>query len=297
MSTNWDDLRYFIALAEQGTLIKAAELLGVSHSTVQRRVKAFETSLDTQLFEHSLQGYRLTHAGATLLQDSQPLKQDMAALFENIEGENHKFDGEVSITTTDTLAHYVMPSIVKELHTLFPQLQISLQVNNHLSNMHNREADIAVRTCLQPPEDLVGRQVGTVTFAVVTSPDYARQHKLHCFPCENPDLHYILLDDSFEETPFYRWFNDRLPNNASITVVSNFLCAAELAKIGLGITVLPSYIAARSAELQTLITENVIPDNALWILSHPDQRNTDRIKSVKNQLRADLSSLFSPEKH
>ena len=63
---NWDDYRYFLAVARTGRLSMAGRQLGVDHATVGRRIKALEVSLGANLFDRSPQGYRLTDAGRTV---------------------------------------------------------------------------------------------------------------------------------------------------------------------------------------------------------------------------------------
>lgn len=281
---NWDHIRFFLALSENGTLTDAAKALQVSHSTVLRRIKSFEKQLDTKLFEQRPEGYFLTLAGQKLFEECSKVKQRIQAISQQISGLDHELAGEIVITTTDTLAQYILPKALHEIQTDYPSLQFTLQMANQVSDLNNREADIAIRPCLKPPDDLIGRKVGNLKFSVVASKNYAREHRLVGYPTKDQQLRFIRLDKSYSELPFYGWFMDRIGESSSQTVVNNFINAAALARADMGITLLPSYILEHEQDLVALTIEGTIPHNDLWLLSHINLRNTDRVKLVKDLL-------------
>ncbi len=293
MNWNWDHLRFFLALADNHTLVAAANQLNVSHTTVLRRVKAFEIELDVQLFEHTLQGYRLNEQGESLYAEATKMKAAMEKVSRQIIGSDRKAQGEVVITTTDTFAYEILPSLLKEITDEHEGLRFSVKMINQLSDIDNYEADIAVRTCKTPPERLIGRRVGTVKFIACASVKYAKQHELSKFPT-NPEAHrFIVLDDSYSNSPFYRWLDERLTLTTYRTTVNNFLSARAMCRNHMGITVLPDYMINNQNQLLPLTTDNLISGNDLWILSHPDSRNTERVKLVRRLLREHLVKHFA----
>ena len=110
MNWNWDNFRYFLALAEKRTLIAAAAELDVSHTTVLRRIKAFESQLGTQLFTHSHDGYRLTEKGIDLREQAISLKTSVDSIARSVAGSDNEIGGKITLTTPDTCLLYTSPS-------------------------------------------------------------------------------------------------------------------------------------------------------------------------------------------
>ncbi len=293
MSWNWDHLRYFLALADNHTLVAAANHLNVSHTTVLRRVKAFEIELDVQLFEHTLQGYRLNEQGESLYIEATKMAAAMERVSRQITGSDRKAQGEVVITTTDTLAYEVLPSLLKDITDEHEGLRFSVKMINQLTDIDNYEADIAIRTCKEPPEQLIGRKIGVVKFVACASIEYAQRTELSGFPA-NPEAHrFIVLDDSYSNSPFYRWLDERLTHTTYRTTVNNFLSARAMCCNHMGIAVLPDYMINNENKLLQLSTDNLISGNDLWILSHPDSRNMERVKLVRRLLHERLAARFA----
>lgn len=295
MSWDWDHLRYFLALADSRTLVAAARELNVSHTTVLRRVKAFESQLETRLFEHTGQGYELNEQGESLYAEAVKMRQAIDAVSSQIAGADKQPKGEVVITTTDTLAHEVLPDMLKKIVEKHEGLRFSLQMINQISDIDKHEADIAVRTCLEPPEQLIGRRVGSVKFVACASAEYVRQQRLNAFPKSTNDYRFIFLDDSYSESPFHSWLENRVSKTAYRTTASNFLSAAALCRSHLGITVLPEYLLNNQKQLIELATDEPISGNDLWVLSHADSRDTERVRLTRKLLHELLSEFFNSE--
>ncbi len=293
MNWNWDHLRYFLALADAGSLSQAARQLGVSHTTVLRRVRAIEKSLETHLFDHTSQGHQLTPAGQTLHAEVQKMKLAVDDISRQISGVDQQIEGPVSITTTDTLGCYVLPDILTRLQQRYPELSISLRVANQLSDMNNREADIAVRTCVEPPAELVGRKIATLNFAACAARTYLDETGLNSFPVANSAHRFVVLDEPFKHAPFCTWLDARIDDSSPRVTADGLLTAYRLCVAGAGIAVLPDYLLAYNSSLVKLAVEEPVASNDLWILSHVDLRDTLRIRLVKRFLINELQKVFS----
>ena len=290
---NWDHLRFFLALAEHGTLSAAGRELDVSHSTVLRRVRAFETSLETRLFEHTSTGYFLTSAGIELNEQARQMKFTLDAVARDISGSDQEIAGEIVIATTDSLSYLLLPALLKELSELHTDLRFKLMMNNLMSNIEDREVDIVIRTCKDPPDSLIGRCVGNIAFSACASRRYLSEHRLDRFPANVTSHHFIKLVSSFQGMPFYEWLNARLTPDVYSIEVNNFLLAASMCRAGHGITVLPSYMLEHDPELQALEIDVPIEQNDLWILCHSDLRDTERVRQVRRFLFDALSRRFA----
>lgn len=281
MNWNWDHLRFFLALANAGSLTSAAKELGVSHTTVLRRIRSMESELETHLFDHTTQGHVLTPAGEKLHHEVKKMKTAVDDIARQVSGMDQRIEGPVVITTTDTLGYIFAPGLVNALVQRYPQLSIVLRISNNLADISNREADIALRTGLAPPEQLVGRKIASLKFSACASSRYVKEHKLDSFPKSTSEHRFIGFERELKGTPFCDWLDSKLAPNANRVTASGLLTAYHLCSADVGITVLPTYLVESSDDLVELATDEEIAVNGLWLLSHVDLRDTLRIRLVK----------------
>ncbi len=293
MQWNWDHIRYFLALKEHGTLTLAAQSLGVSHTTVQRRVQQFESQLQSQLFEHTSYGYVLTEAGNVLYTEAEKMQATLSTISHKIAAADDRIAGDVTITTTDTLARYILPKLLARLSRVYPDVRFSMSMANRLNNIEDREADIAIRTSKVPPDNLIGRKVGEIRFCAAASREYVKKNRIKAFPKNVEEHSFVVLDKSYAAAAFYQWLETRLTPNTKRNIANNFTCAEALAREGMGITVLPSYIVENDTSLVELKTPRKITGNDLWVLSHSDLRDSKKVQVVRRFLYDELTKMFS----
>ena len=155
----WDDLRYLLAVATEGSLAGAARVLGVNHTTVLRRVNAFEERLGVRLFERLPAGYTLTAEGAELVEAARLMEDTVASLERRLVGRDRKLVGTVRVTTTDTLAGSILPAILADFRRQHPGIALELATSNLVVSLSKRAADVAIRPAENPPEG-IGRAPG-----------------------------------------------------------------------------------------------------------------------------------------
>jgi len=153
----WDDLRIVLAVSREGTLSGAARRLGVTHSTVFRRLGAIEEQIGVRLFERFRDGYVPTPAGETTAETAARLEDEVLTLERRLSGQDLRPSGVVRITTTDTLGTILMRHL-QAMRALHPGIQFEVVISNAMANLTRREAEIAIRPTLEPPESLVGRR-------------------------------------------------------------------------------------------------------------------------------------------
>src|SRR5262245_26106513 len=174
----WDDLRYVLAVADAGSLAGAARHLGVNHTTVLRRIGAFEQRLGLRLFERLPTGYVLTAGGEELIAAARQIDGTVTRLERKLAGQDLQLSGPLRVTTTDTLMGSILPEILAEFRAAHPGIHIEVALSNLMFNLTKRDADVAIRPANDPPETLVGRRVGRIAFAIYASPRYlARRRK------------------------------------------------------------------------------------------------------------------------
>ena len=301
MSLAWDDLRVVLAVARAGSLAGAARALGVNHSTVFRRLNTFEEQLGVRLFERLANGYALTIAGEEMRASAERVEQEIDRLDRRITGQDLRLQGTLAITTTDTLASCVLAPHLVAFKRAHPAIELNLLLENQYVNLSKRQADIAIRPTLSPPDTLVGRRIAAIAFAPFVS-----AHLLTDKP--NPhlgDLDWIAVDESLAHLAADKWFHATLPG-ANVVMRSNSLTGLMAAAVsGMGVAMLPCFIGDPSPVLTRLADPVDAAASALWLLTHEDLHHTARVRAfmdfMADALKEDVALLegrlcpFPPE--
>jgi DNA-binding transcriptional LysR family regulator len=283
---DWDDLRVVLAIFREGTLSGAARRLGVTHSTVFRRLGAIEEQMRARLFERFRDGYVPTPAGETAAESAARLEDEVLTLERRLSGQDLKPSGIVRITTTDTFGTILMRHL-PAMRAVHPEIQFEIAISNAMANLTRREAEIAIRPTPEPPEILVGRRIADIAHAIYGSRAYLSRH-------ENKDLSahdWIALDDALASTVIGRWMHENL-RAAHITCRVDALPALRDAVLaGLGLALLPCYLGDPASGLRRLTPKTLEePRSALWLLTHDDLRRTARIRATLDFLAKAFAS-------
>jgi DNA-binding transcriptional LysR family regulator len=272
----WDDLRYVLAVANQRSLAGAARKLRVNHTTVLRRIRAFEKRIGVRLFERLATGYVLTAGGEELIAAARHIEDTIDTLERKLAGRDLRLSGIVRVTTTDTLMGSILPEILAEFHDAYPGIAIEVAVSNLMFNMSKRDADVAIRPANDPPEMLVGRRIAKIAFAVYASRHYVAEHS------KVADLareRWIAPDDSLAAISVAQWMHATLPDCEITLRADSLLAMRDAAQAGLGLAVLPCYLGETSPELVCVHPPIEPAQTALWVLTHSDLRHTARIRA------------------
>ena len=142
---DWDDVRYFLAVARGGSVRAAAERLDVNHSTVLRRIAQLEQRLGAQMFEKLPSGYRMTAAGEEVLEFADQMEASSHLLETRVFGRDQGVRGLLRVTLAPPLAtHLLMPDFA-EFARRHPEIEMEIVSSGELANLTNREADVAMR--------------------------------------------------------------------------------------------------------------------------------------------------------
>ncbi|HEV7327294.1 MAG TPA: LysR family transcriptional regulator [Bosea sp. (in: a-proteobacteria)] len=271
----WDDLRYVLAVAEAGSLAGAARELRVNHSTVLRRIAAFEQQLALRLFERLPTGYVLTPGGEELVAAARSISGTVTELERRIAGQDLRLSGTLRITATDTLMGSILPEILAEFGEAHPGIALEVAVSNLMLNLTKRDADVALRTADNPPATLVGRRVGKIAFAIYGAPAYLSRHS-HADLTEH---RWVGPDDTLDGTSVARWMQAKLPKSEIVLRADSLLAMQQAAVAALGLVALPCYLGDSIPTLTCVRRPIPEMETALWILTHEDLRATARVRS------------------
>ncbi|MGQ4878589.1 LysR family transcriptional regulator [Billgrantia sp. LNSP4103-1] len=267
-SLHWDDLRVIQAIAVAGSLSGAGRRLGASHATVFRRLNAIERRLGVALFERSRSGYAPTPAGEDLAAVAARVEAEVLGAERRVVGRDLRLSGTIRVTTTDTLLMGLLSPIFADFQRTHPDIVLEVAVSNQLFNLSQRDADVAIRPSMSPPEHLVGRRVGVIAQAAYVRRGAAKGDDAWV----GPDRHlgYAALD---------AWMAEQGANEPCRYRVDTMFGMLAAARDGLGRAVLPCYLADAEPALARL--GEPIPELAtdLWLLTHPDLRRVTRIRT------------------
>jgi DNA-binding transcriptional LysR family regulator len=274
LATNWDDYRFVRAVAETRSLVGAAEILGVNHSTVFRRINALEEGLGARLFERGRTGYALTAAGEEMVSLASRMGEEIVSFERRIAGRDIKPSGELRVTTNDTLmAHLMMPVFAGFLDAC-PDIRVEIVVSNASLNLSKRDADVAIRATSSPPETLVGRRVSKLGWAVYGRAGLAGAD-LEALFAER----WIGLGDNLAHIEPSRWMETNVPPERVVMRINTILGVAEAIQAGVGVSVLPCFIGERTAGLARLTDPVTDISASLWLLTHPDLKQSARVRA------------------
>jgi DNA-binding transcriptional LysR family regulator len=279
------DLEFVLAMARTGTLALAGERLGLDSSTVFRAIGRIERGLAQPLFQRARTGYRPTELAAALVEQAEQVEAAMELARSATQALPGQVSGTVRITTTDTILHGLVAPALKALRSAHPLLAYELHTGNELASLARRDADIAVRATKRPPQHLVGKQLGHIRVALYTA---ARGGVKRYADVEAGKVAWIAPDDALPEHPSVLWRKRHFPKVVPLYRVNSILTVAELVAMGLGVGILPTFLARQRRDLVALTEELDDAETQLWLLTHPESRHLRRVSTVYGHLQQAL---------
>lgn len=272
-----DDLEFILALVRAGSFNGAAERLGVDASTAFRALQRIERGLGQPLFERSRTGCAPLELARALAAQAEAVEAALEAARSAAQQQPQDVTGTVRLTTTDTILHGLVAPALRTLRASHPRLEYELHTGNELASLTRRDADIAVRATQRPPQHLVGRHVGPIRVALYVAQDSPLRGWAEV---EAGAAAWIAPDDALPEHPTVLWRRRRLPKVVPAYRVNSILTVMELVALGLGVGLLPVFLARGRSDLRAL--GGVIDEcqTELWLLAHPESRHLRRVSAV-----------------
>jgi DNA-binding transcriptional LysR family regulator len=272
---DWNDLKYFLAIARHGSTIAAGKALRISQSTVQRRLVELEKQINRKLVMRTAAGYRLTDSGQELL----PYAERIEAMVRDFErhvgdtGRNHV--GVIRVTCPEPIVQRMTP-LIERFHVHHPHLRVEFLMSDRYLDLTKGDADVAFRSG-DTDDELIGRKIADSVWAVYASENYITQHGK---PANVDDLSQhplVCLDETMSGHRVVKWLKEVAPN-AKVTARNNSVLGMMYAvKSGVGIGPLPTAIADSEPGLVRVLGPIPALARSWRLLTHPDLRRTPRI--------------------
>ncbi len=283
----WDDLQFFLAVARSGQLSSAARHLRTSHATVSRRIDRLEFSLKIKLFERNPRGYVLTPMGHRFVETAEKVEQEATRLQEELSGGGITQRGIVRMSAPEGFSNFFFAPILATLSALHPAITLELVTIQQIMALSRKEADLAV--VLDPPkagpyhcEHLTYYQL-----QIYASHDYLARHGTPQTPNELLAHFFIGYIQDMIFAPGLDYLGDIHRKVRPGFQSSSIFAQLTATRNGLGLCVLPLFIARQYTELRNVLPELILKRD-YWIVCHQDMLQVPRIRSVMDFLRSSV---------
>jgi DNA-binding transcriptional LysR family regulator len=285
---DWNRVRAFLVTAEEGSLSAAARALGLTQPTIGRQVEALERELGVALFERHGRGLRPTEAGLSLLDHARAMGDGAGGLALAVAGLSDEIAGEVSVSASDIYAARLLPEVLGRLHADHPGLRVEVVVDNALSDLRRREADIAIRNVRPEEPDLIGRKLRDAGARLYAATALLDRLGRPTDPQGFAGAPVVEIDRTGALAAMMAGLGFPVDAMAFPFRIANFVVAWEMVRAGHAICVLDDRIGDAEPGV-----ERILPDLApllfpVWLVAHRDVRHARRLRVVWDALAEGL---------
>ena len=277
---NWDDTRVFLAVQRERPLRRAAKVVHLDQATVGRRIAALEHALGATLFLRTSEGYVLTTAGENVLRSAEKMEQSAHELARQAQGADTRLEGEVKVTTTDSLALAFLIPAIGRLHAVHPDVRVLLNTSTQMLNLARREADIAVRTMKSENPDLVARLLARWPVGLYASKAYLKRHGEPEVGTAFAGHDLVLYQPHMSGHRVPTLAGEPIHAGRIVSGVNSSLMLRSTIKGGFAIGEAPVPLAERDGLVRIWPERARAQPYDVWLVTHQDLRHTARVRAV-----------------
>ena len=276
---DWDDLRFFLAIARHRTNSAAAKELRVTQSTVGRRLASLQANLGVRLLQRTDDGYVMTMAGKVVFERLRKVEEALVSIEHAVGGQDVRLAGLVRVTSSQLVTSHLLAPCFVELHNRSHAIMIESLPLLSEEPLASRDADIGVQLRRFEHKDLIIRSIGTVAFGLFGSIAYIEQRGLDVEEgCAGHQL-ITLLDDR-ELSRQAAWLSEYSDRGTVVARADSYETQHAMAVCGAGLAVLPRFRADAEPALRRLATCVPIPDAEVYLAVHRENRDFPRLRVV-----------------
>ncbi|MDR5829468.1 LysR family transcriptional regulator [Caballeronia sp. LP006] len=289
---DWDDIQAFLAISRAGRLTVAAQQMGVDHSTLSRRVAALETALGVRLFDRSSLGFVLTPEGERVLGDAEGMESLALHMRHRLEDASIGLTGSVRIGTPEGFGTYFLAPRISKLSAMHPQLEIELIANPRMFSLSKREADLAVSMTRPAQGRVYAHKLTDYALGVYAAREYLATHAA------------IVTRRDLLTHPWVGYVEDQmwsaelnyLPQVSSTLTptirISNVISQTAAVAGGVGLGVLPCFMARREPNLVRLFADQIALSRSYWLVTLAETRDVARVKLLADFIRTECQGTW-----
>ena len=278
---DWNDVRYFLAVARGGSTLTASRALKVSQPTVARRIAMLEEALGVILFERRQAGYTLTAEGTALLPAAEAVEEGATTLGDAAAARSGKLEGVVKLTSNEMAGAQINP-LMSALRDAYPGIRVDLIATEAHLDLAAGEADVAIRTTLGRPQGtgLYARKIVDIPSLIYCSRAYAETHGVPRDPDALAGHHIIAVDGYLTRLPGFPWFEGKAAGATVAARASSFTALADRLRSGLGLGLFHWGVFDRDPNM---IPCFFIPSELfgqVWLVTHERSRKLPHVRAV-----------------
>ena len=270
---DWEDLRHFAALAQEGSLSAAARALQVDHATVARRIVSLEKALQVKLVDRRPKSYALTPEGERIATLATQMQEPAFAIDRSARSTRPAVAGIVTISAPPALSSTRIAPRLTNLKKEYPGIHIRLLGEKRSASLSRSEADIAVRLSRPTEGRLVARRIGTMTFGFYASAEYVSKHT-------ETNFEFIAYDEAMDKLPQQQWLKRFAGTRPVVLRASELEAQVAAASAGLGVAILPNFIAEGNGRLSRIDVPTAPMKRDIWLVAHRDVRRSALARAV-----------------
>lgn len=284
---DWNDIYQFLAIANAGSATQAAVQLGINHTTVYRRIASLEQKIGKKLFERSSTGWLITPLGERILSYAQSMAEDANAIERKILSEAQDLSGTLRITAGESCMDNILMPVVRQFTTRYPEVQVDIITSTDELDLTAREADIALRATDHPPENLVGKRIGSIANTL-----YAK-HELAQIIDTIPEQDIPCITWLGDGNSLPGWIKNNFPQTRKVYRVTSTQTMLAMVREGIGIAQMSCMLCDPDPMLKRIPLTSCESGSSLWVLSHVDLRTTARVRIFRDFLVAALNNKLN----
>jgi DNA-binding transcriptional LysR family regulator len=289
---NWNDLKYFVALARHGSTLAAGRALHADASTVQRRVAELERHVGQALVKRETTGYQLTAFGRQMLVQAQTVEHAVQGFEQQLAVARREAGGVIRVTCPEPLVTRISQSpLLGRFRERHPGLHVEFVMSDQYLDLAKGQADVALRSGDTDDAELVGRKIGDSLWAVYGSRSYVERHGR---PRTMGDLasHALVgLEDGMAQHRAAQWLRSVAPDTVPVARNSSVLGLVHSVKAGIGLAPLPTALGDAEPDLERVL--GPIPElTRIWrVLTTPELRQSPRVAAFFDFIVEEIDTL------
>ncbi|MCG7963438.1 MAG: LysR family transcriptional regulator [Candidatus Thiodiazotropha taylori] len=275
---DWSDIHQFLAIASAGSATQAAAKLGINHTTVYRRMAGLERKIGKKLFERSTSGWLITPLGEQILSYAESMAEDANTIERKILSDTQDLSGTLRITVGESCTDSILMPVIRQFTTRYPEVQLEIITSTDELDLAAREADIALRATDNPPENLVGKRIGSIAYAIYGNRDLVRMMP------SNPDQEVPCITWLGDSHTRPAWIKDHFPQIHKVYRATSTQTMLSMVRESIGIAKMSCMLCDPDPMLERIPMVSCESGPALWVLSHVDLRTTARVRIFRDFL-------------
>lgn len=288
---DWNQVRAFLAAAEEGSLSAAARALRQTQPTLSRQVTGLEHSLGVTLFERGHRKLQLTSAGLELLEHVRVMAEAANRVSLAASGQSQAIEGRVCITATEMLATYYLPPMLRRLREQAPGIVIEVVASDQVRDLIRREADIAIRHTQPTQPDLIARRIGCLRGRIYAARRLLDEVGVPRSFDDLADQDFVGIDNTEALIMGLQEQGLKLRLEQFRVHAASGNCMLQLIREGLGFGFLPMDTGGLFDDLVCVLPQLFSPEVPVWLLSHRELHTSRRIRVVYDLLAQELGTL------